>query len=312
MFSILIPSWNNLPYLQLCIDSVRRHSAFDHEIIVHVNEGSDGTLDWVRAQGIRHTWSEGNVGVCIALNDAARLATRDWILFLNDDMFCTPGWDVGFEAAVRALDGSAAYLSSVLIEPTDTGNSNVTAANFGTGPENFDEADLLAYTAAMKAADRDGVAVQPMLISRRLWHAVGGYSIEFGPGMSSDDDFLMKLWLVGCRVFRVVGASRIYHFGCKSTGRIRRNRGGREFLMKWGISQRDFLRDYIRRSAEAAPGTLPNVPRAPFKSRLKRVLYALSRYPFEDLEGWDANLPAKLPFLKKPSGTTPAPRNGRD
>lgn len=298
MFSILIPSWNNLPYLKLCVDSIRRHSAFDHEIIVHVNEGSDGTLEWVRSEGIRHTRSEGNVGVCLALNDVARLATRDWILFLNDDMFCTPGWDVAFEASLRTLGHSSAYLSSVLIEPTDTGNANVTAANFGTGPDNFDEAGLLAYTAKMKAADRHGVALQPMLVSRQLWHTVGGYSIEFGPGMSSDDDFLMKLWLVGCRVFRSVGASRIYHFGCKSTGRIRRNRGGREFLMKWGISQRDFTQGYVRQTASAAPGTLPNVPRAPFKSRFKRALYALSRYPFEDLEGWEPDLPAKLTFMK--------------
>ncbi|ASL43058.1 PGL/p-HBAD biosynthesis glycosyltransferase [Burkholderia sp. AD24] len=296
MFSILIPSWNNLPYLKLCIDSVRRHSAFDHEIIVHVNDGSDGTLDWVRAEGLLHTWSKGNVGVCLALNDVARLATRDWILFLNDDMFVTPGWDLAFEASLRSLGHSSAYLSSVLIEPTDTGNANVTAANFGSGPDNFDEAGMLEYTAAMTATDRDGVALQPMLISRQLWHMVGGYSIEFGPGMSSDDDFLMKLWLVGCRTFRSVGACRIYHFGTKSTGRIRRNRGGREFLMKWGISQREFARDYIRRTAGAAPGSLPNVPRAPFKSRLKRVLYALGRYPFEDLEGWEADLPAKLTF----------------
>lgn len=298
MFSILIPSWNNLPYLKLCIDSIRRHSAFDHEIIVHVNEGSDGTLEWVRSEGIRHTWSKGNVGVCLALNDVARLATRDWVLFLNDDMFCTPGWDRAFEAALRTLGHSSAYLSSVLIEPADTGNANVTVANFGTGPDNFDEAGLLAHTVKMTSPDRDGVALQPMLVSRQLWHAVGGYSIEFGPGMSSDDDFLMKLWLVGCRVFRSVGASRIYHFGCKSTGRIRRNRGGRQFLMKWGISQRDFMRDYVRQTASAAPGTQPNVPRAPFKSRLKRVLYALGRYPFEDLEGWEPNLPAKLTFMQ--------------
>ncbi|CAE6737856.1 MULTISPECIES: glycosyltransferase family 2 protein [Paraburkholderia] len=302
MFSILIPSWNNLPYLKLCIDSIRRHSAFDHEIIVHVNDGSDGTLEWVRSEGILHTWSTGNVGVCLALNDVARLATRDWILFLNDDMFCTPGWDRAFEASLRGLGHSCAYLSAALIEPT--GSANVSTADFGTGPENFDEAGLLAYSAGMRATDLDGVALQPMLISRQLWHAVGGYSIEFGPGMSSDNDFLMKLWLVGCRVFRSVGASRIYHFGCKSTGRIRRNRGGREFLMKWGISQRDFDREYIRRTASAAPGSLPNVPRAPFKSRVKRVLYALGRYPFEDLEGWEPDLPSKLtfmtPFAKQP------------
>ena len=44
-FSIVIPSWNNLAYLQLCIDSIKKHSKFNHEIIVHINEGVDGTLD---------------------------------------------------------------------------------------------------------------------------------------------------------------------------------------------------------------------------------------------------------------------------
>ncbi|MDE1182796.1 glycosyltransferase [Paraburkholderia sp.] len=298
MFSILIPTWNNLPYLKLCIDSIRRHSAFEHEILVHVNDGSDGTLDWVREQGIRHTRSRGNVGVCVAMNDVARLATRDWILFMNDDMFCTPGWDTAFVETVRGLGHSAAYLAGTLIEPTDTGNANVIAANFGTGPDNFDEAGLLAYASGMTTVDRDGVALQPMLVSRQLWHMAGGYSIEFGPGMSSDDDFLMKLWLVGCRVYRSVGASRIYHFGCRTTGRIRRNRGGREFVMKWGISQKDFNREYIRKSATGAVASLPNVPRAPFKSRVKRVIYALGRYPFEDLEGWEPDLPAQLTLMK--------------
>ena len=43
MLSILIPTWNNLPYLKLAVDSIRRHSACSHQIIVHVNDGSDGT-----------------------------------------------------------------------------------------------------------------------------------------------------------------------------------------------------------------------------------------------------------------------------
>ena len=55
MFSILIPSWNNLAYLKLCVDSIRRHSSVEHEIIVLVNDGSDGTLAWVREQGLALT-----------------------------------------------------------------------------------------------------------------------------------------------------------------------------------------------------------------------------------------------------------------
>ena len=42
MFSIIIPSYNNLNYLKICIKSLRRNSKYNHQIIVHVNEGSDG------------------------------------------------------------------------------------------------------------------------------------------------------------------------------------------------------------------------------------------------------------------------------
>ena len=51
LFSILIPTWNNLDFLKLCIESIRKNSCFQHQIIVYVNDGSDGTLDWVRSMG---------------------------------------------------------------------------------------------------------------------------------------------------------------------------------------------------------------------------------------------------------------------
>jgi glycosyltransferase involved in cell wall biosynthesis len=57
MFTILIPTWNNLAYLRLVVESIRTHSSAPHQIVVHVNDGSDGTLAWVREQGIEHTAS---------------------------------------------------------------------------------------------------------------------------------------------------------------------------------------------------------------------------------------------------------------
>ena len=36
-FSIIIPTFNNLEYLKLCIKSIRKNSLFDHDIIIHNN-----------------------------------------------------------------------------------------------------------------------------------------------------------------------------------------------------------------------------------------------------------------------------------
>jgi len=41
--SVVIPTWNNLDMLKLCLRSVREHSELSHQVVVHVNEGTDGT-----------------------------------------------------------------------------------------------------------------------------------------------------------------------------------------------------------------------------------------------------------------------------
>src|SRR5674476_1236492 len=118
MFSILIPSWNNLALLQLCVRSIRQNSSYDHQIIVHVNDGSDGTLEWVRAQGIMHTASPQNIGICLAVNESAMHATQDYILYLNDDMYCCPGWDTVLVNKLKQLDTDL-FMSLIHIsEPT--------------------------------------------------------------------------------------------------------------------------------------------------------------------------------------------------
>ena len=48
MISIVIPTYNNLDYLKLCLKSLKKNSSFNHEIIIHINEGSDGTLEFVK------------------------------------------------------------------------------------------------------------------------------------------------------------------------------------------------------------------------------------------------------------------------
>lgn len=63
VFSILIPSWNNLPILKICIEGIRKNSHFHHQIIVHANEACDGTLEWLKENNISFTHSASNAGV---------------------------------------------------------------------------------------------------------------------------------------------------------------------------------------------------------------------------------------------------------
>src|SRR5574340_962448 len=255
MFTIVIPTWNNLAYLKLCIDSIRKYSHFDHEIIIHVNDGSDGTLDWVKSQGIRFSHSDKNVGVCISLNHLVSLASHDWVLYMNDDMVACPGWDTAFAQAIASTDTDLALFFATLIQAENGKSAHIIRQNFGASPADFDEGRLIDEFMSVDKKDTEGVASQPTLFHKKWWNIVGGYSVEFSPGMSSDDDLLMKYWVIGCRRFRVVGASRFYHFSCKSTGRIRHNKGGRIFAMKWGITQKEFFQNYLATLDKSARGS---------------------------------------------------------
>ena len=44
-FSILIPTINNLEHLKICINSIKKNSKFNHEILVHSNNSNDGILN---------------------------------------------------------------------------------------------------------------------------------------------------------------------------------------------------------------------------------------------------------------------------
>lgn len=289
MFSIIIPTWNNLPYLQICIESLRKYSQSAHEIIVHVNEGTDGSLEWVKAQGLRYTWTEKNVGVCMSVNHLAAQASHDWILYLNDDMVACPGWDTAFLTAIDRNKTDLALYYATLIQANIGKNHFMVQHDFGSTPENFDEARMLKDYLSVPRNDLNGGASQPTLFHRKWWHIVGGYSLEFSPGMSSDNDLLMKYWVAGCRDFHVVGACRFYHFSCKSTGRIKHNMGGKMFAMKWGITQKEFERDYLEALAVSPEHLASAFPKSTALGRLRRVGYGLrDDYPLEDIAAWDA------------------------
>lgn len=248
MFSILIPSWNNLSFLKLCIESIEKNSAYKHEILIHVNDGSDGTLEWVRQKGYKHTHSEENIGVCYALNGLRPLATTDYIMFMNDDMYVCPGWDTALVEEIKRIGHKMFFLSSTLIQPRPFFCKSVIApANYGETVESFDEERLLREYATLPHGDWLGATWPPNVVHKDLWDLVGGYSIEFSPGMYSDPDFSAKLWMAGVRLFKGVDSSRVYHFEARSTHRIVKNDGSLQFLRKWGITSGSFIRDILHR-----------------------------------------------------------------
>src|SRR6476661_6751820 len=139
-FSILIPTWNNLEYLKLCISSIRKNSFFKHQIIVHVNEGKDGSLDWIKEQpDIDYSYSKENIGVCYALNSCRTIAETSYILYINDDMYACPGWDKSLDEEIKKIGHKYFFLSATAIEAKTHHPCSINK-DFGTDIGSFNEA----------------------------------------------------------------------------------------------------------------------------------------------------------------------------
>ena len=250
LFSILIPTWNNLDMLKLCVGSILKNSRFKHQIILHINEGTDGSRAWAKENSIPHTYSSINVGVCLAVNSAASLADTEYIVYLNDDMYVCPDWDYYLWNVIEQQPDHKFFLSATSIEPRNV-NKKVALApyDFGTSLATFKEAELLQRYACLQMEHWCGASWPPNIIHRSLWKEVGGFSLEFFPGFYSDPDFSMKLWQAGVRRFMGVAESRVYHFLEVSTTKINKEmirKGRKLFLKKWGITARVFYRYYLQ------------------------------------------------------------------
>ena len=253
MISIIIPSFNNIDYLKLCINSLKKNSFYNNEILVHVNDGSDGTIDYLDGQKIKYTHSKNNIGLCLACNLIAKKSSNKYILYSHDDMYFLPNWDFILMERVNNLNTNKFYLSSIMIngDPNLNGHLNL---NAGDTFKNFDENYLLKKHNELHHEDFQGSTWAPHLIHKELWDKVGGFSEEFSPGAGSDPDFNMKLWKQGVRIFQCLGKSKVYHFGSvtirkKQNNTFKKNQGSlanKIFLLKWGISIKTFKKYYLR------------------------------------------------------------------
>ena len=279
LFSIMIPSWNNLAYLQLCINSIRKHSFYQHEIIVHLNEGKDGSLEWIQSQDdISYSYSKENIGVCYALNSCRTLANTNYLLYINDDMYVCPDWDKPFKEEIDLIGHNHFFFSGTAIEIKAQSSCSI-EKNFGHNIESFNEAALIESYHTIPMQDWQGSTWPPNIVHKDIWDLAGGYSIEFSPGMYSDPDFSMKLWKLGVRTFKGIARSRVYHFGSISVKRVKHNAGYSKFISKWGITSGTFSKYYLRRG-DLYDGPLNALPipwNVNLKNFIKRVYTAITK-----------------------------------
>ena len=277
MFSIIIPTFNNVKYLKICIESIKKNSKFNHEIIAHVNLGEDGTKEYLDKENIEYTFTNYNAGICEGMNKATKKANFDFILYSHDDFYFCPKWDEILNEEIKKIGHNRFYLSGIMM------NNGPLKFNAGSDFETFDEKKLLENYEKINHYDFQGSTWAPHLIHKEIWNKVGGFSEEFYPGTGSDPDLNMKLWREGVRIFKGLSKCKVYHFGSIVTRKYKNHptiktesgsKGGKIFLLKWGITFKFFKKHYLR-SDSIYEGELSN-PNRNVKFYLELIICKLN------------------------------------
>lgn len=93
-FSIIIVTWNALEHLKKYLPSVAETDYPNFEIIIADNASDDGSKEWIRSNypDVKIASFDRNYGYCGGNNRAVPFATKEILLFLNNDVEVDKNW----------------------------------------------------------------------------------------------------------------------------------------------------------------------------------------------------------------------------
>ncbi|MBD1161279.1 glycosyltransferase [Pelagibacterales bacterium SAG-MED15] len=280
-FTILVPTFNNFEYLKLFCKSIHENSTFNHQLIFHVNDGSDGSYDFIK-QRYQFTYSKENIGLCSSINEASRLIKNNYVIYAHDDMFFCKDWDNHLLNSINEETDNMFYFSGTNISYKD----GIINYDCGNGPDSFDRAKFDLFCKNDQSNDLQGSHWAPHVIHKDLWDRVGGFSLEFDPGDGSDPDLCMKLWKEGVRKFKCISKFKVYHFGSVTTrkGNIFINNGTKKFLLKYGFNPRFFRKYYLQGDGKNSYKGPLNKPEFTFNMIIDLLINKLKFYYYKLLQ----------------------------
>jgi GT2 family glycosyltransferase len=260
-----IGTYNNLPYLKIAVESVRRNSYYnDAPFIIHAENCTDGTNDWLEENSDKYNLAyftektEGNAvrGIGGSMNFCAERVQTEYIMFLHSDFYVTKDWDLELLKIHQKYPNEKLWVNSHRVEPDMFGSSQrlgtaiVPKELFGAYHHDFDSEYFEAWVEDFINLNKDieipkGEGVSG-LVKKSIWDEVGGNDPRFAPTSWDDLDLFLRMLQHGVR-FILPTNSVIWHFGARGSHRLEENNGqssGRQqkaeaenikkWLEKWG------------------------------------------------------------------------------
>ena len=116
LFSVVVPTYNRLPFLREALESAWRQTFTDHEVIVVDDGSNDGTPEWLAGQTPRlQFYRQENTGPGAARNLGAAKACGEYVAFLDSDDLWFP-WTLATYAEVLADGDRPTTIAGALVD----------------------------------------------------------------------------------------------------------------------------------------------------------------------------------------------------
>ncbi len=117
LITVIIPNWNGAHHLPACLDSLRRQSFRDFQVIVVDNASTDGSLDLLAREypEVRVMALPENRGFAGACNAGIRATRSQFVALLNNDTEAHPSWLAAIVDAFRRHPDVGIVASKMLL-----------------------------------------------------------------------------------------------------------------------------------------------------------------------------------------------------
>jgi len=234
-----ISTYNNLPYLKIAIDSVRKNSYFkEAPFIIHAENCSDGTDEWLKENGKKYNleyYIDKNdipLGIGGGMNFCADRVKTKFIMFLHSDFYVTKNWDKSLLDVFDQFPDKKMWVNSHRIEPNMFGNSVdrpgtviVEKDIFGAYYNDFQIDNFEGWAQEFiqmndfQIPKGEGVSG---LIRKNDWDEIGGNDPVFAPASWDDMDLFLRMLQKDFK-FVLTSKSLVWHFGARGSHRLEEN-----------------------------------------------------------------------------------------
>ena len=241
MISVIIPTYKEPEYLDLCIESILSGQKYKNEIVVVVDGTKDinqNVLDKYKNK-ITSIIFEENYGQTKATNFGVYSASNKDILVVNDDNVFPKDWD---SILLEDYNSQTDVITPNQIEPYDSMFKQFIKYDFGKSISEFNLSHFQNEEVKFrkKLVDNTGSTL-PFLMSKINFLKIGGWDETYPSGHVVDWEFFLKCNLCGLNLKRNYNLN-FYHFvsiGTKSPEQIENTKmnekaGFEYFLYKWG------------------------------------------------------------------------------